>query len=312
MNKVLRWLAASTGYLLYTALVLVLLLWVLLPADTIRLWLQSRLNAASPSLRWEIADLRAALPAGLVASGVRLREASGAREELLEVAELRILPDLRALIVSRTELPFRYQLRTAGGTLRGTASLLEDYARLRCEGDAENLQLAGLTTLWTRIGRTATGKLSGHYRFDGDWRDPYQGVLTAELRVAEGSISLRQPVFGLDQLEFSQLTTSLELRDWELAVSEGKIESRLLVAEYNGTVTLDDPLLMSDVKIDGMLEPRSELLSSLRDEATVTLIKNQLRDNKLSFALSGSMLEPGIQFQGASGVIDGIIQGGER
>jgi type II secretion system protein N len=312
MNKVLRWLAASIGYLLYTALVLVLLLWVLLPADTIRLWLETRLNAASPVLRWEIADLQAALPAGLVASGVRLQETGGAREELLQVAEMRIMPDIRALLTSRAELPFRYQLRTTGGTLRGTASLVEEYAKLRCEGDAENLQLAGLTVLWTRIGRTATGKLSGHYRFEGDWRDPYQGVLTAELQLAEGSISLQQPVFGLDQLEFSQLTTTLELRDRVLALTGGTVESRLLAAEYSGTVTLDNPLLMSEVKIDGMLEPRSELLSSLRDQATVTLIRNQLRDNKLSFVLNGTMLEPGIQFQGSSGVIDGIIQGGER
>ncbi|MHB8790966.1 MAG: type II secretion system protein GspN [Desulfobulbaceae bacterium] len=312
MNKVLRWLAASIGYLLYTALVLVLLLWVLLPADSIRLWLETRLNAASPVLRWEIADLQAALPAGLVASGVRLQETGGAQEELLQVAELRIMPDIRALLTSRAELPFRYQLRTTGGTLHGTASLLEEYAKLRCEGDAENLQLAGLTAIWTRIDRTATGKLSGHYRFEGDWRDPYQGVLTAELRLAEGSISLQQPVFGLDQLEFSQLTTNLELRDRVLALTGGTVESRLLAAEYSGTVTLDNPLLMSEVKIDGMLEPRSELLSSLRDQATVTLIRNQLRDNKLSFVLSGTMLEPGIQFQGSSGVIDGIIQGGER
>jgi type II secretion system protein N len=312
MNKVLRWLAASIGYLLYTALVLVLLLWVLLPADSIRLWLQTRLNSASPDLRWEIADLQATLPAGLVASDVRLQEAGGAQEELLQVAELRIMPDLRSLLTSRAELPFRYQLRTTGGTLRGTASLLEEYAKLRCEGDAENLQLAGLTVLWTRIGRTATGKLSGHYRFEGDWRDPYQGVLTAELQLAEGSISLQQPVFGLDQLEFSQLTTTLELRDRVLALTGGTVESRLLAAEYSGTVTLDNPLLMSEVKIDGMLEPRSELLSSLRDQATVTLIRNQLRDNKLSFVLNGTMLEPGIQFQGSSGVIDGIIQGGER
>jgi type II secretion system protein N len=312
MNKALRWLASSAGYLLYTVMVLLLLLWVLLPTDSLRLWLQAQLNAASPALRWEIKEVHAALPAGLVATGVRLQEAGASGEELLQLTELQILPDLRELIASRKDLPFRYQLRAVGGTLRGKASLLGGSSKLRCEGEAENLQLGEMTALWTRLDRTSTGKLSGQYRFEGDWRDPTRGAFTAELQVAEGSISLQQPVFGLDQLEFGQMTASLELREGVLTLSQGKVDSRLLAAEFSGTATLANPLPMSEMKIDGTLEPRPELLSSLNEEATVALIRKQLRDDKLSFALSGTMLEPGIQFRGTSGVIDGIIQGGER
>lgn len=312
MNKLLRWLAASVGYLLYTALVLVLLLWFLLPAEGIRLWLQAQLNAASPDLRWEIKALHAALPASLVATGVRLQAAGKSGEDLLQVTEVQITPDLGALFAAKGEFPFRYQLKAMDGGLRGKASLREGSGKLRCEGEVENLQLSKLTQLWTMIGRSVTGKMSGHYQFEGDWRQPYQGVLTADLRVAEGTVSLQQPVFGLDQLEFSQLTGSLELRERALALTKGKLESRLLAAEYSGTVTLAESLPVSEVKIDGSLEPRSELLSGLRDQAVVALIKKELRDNKLSFALTGTMLEPGIQFLGGSGAIDGIIQGGER
>ena len=198
------------------------------------------------------------------------------------------------------------------GSLRGQGFLRAENRMLRCEGEAENLQLGGLTALWAMLDRTASGKLSGHYRFEGDWRDPAQGVFTAELRVAEGSLSLQQAVFGLAQLEFGEMTGSLELRERVLALTKGRVDSRLLAGEYNGTVTLANPLQISEMKIDGSLEPRPELLSNLRNQATVTLIKKQLRDNKLSFALSGTILEPGIQFRGASGVIDGVIQGGAR
>lgn len=311
MNKVLRWFAASVGYLVYTVLVLLLLLWFLLPADSVRLWLQAQLNAASPDLRWEIKELHAALPAGLVATGLRLQGADES-EDLFQVKELRITPDLRALFAGKGEFQFRYQLKALDGGLRGQATLLKDSGNLRCEGEAENLQLGKLTQLWTMLGRPVTGKLSGHYRFEGDWRTPYQGVLTADLRVAEGSFSLQQPVFGLDLFEFSQLTGSMELKNRALALTKGKVESRLLAGDFQGTVTLAESLPVSEVKVDGSLEPRPELLSGLRDQAVVTLIKKQLRDNKLSFALNGTMLEPGIQFQGASGAIDGIIQGGER
>lgn len=312
MNKVLRWLAAAAGYLLYTALVLVLLLWALLPAASIRLWLQAQLNAASPALRWEIKELRPALPGGLVATGVSLREAKNGGEELLQVSELRVLPDLAALLFFRRELPFRYQLQALGGILRGKGALLEDRRKLRCEGEATNFKLDQMKTLWARLGRAATGKLSGHYRFEGVWRAPDQGILTAELRVAEGSFALQQPVFGLEKLEFSQLTGSLELKDRALALTKGKVESRLLAGEYSGSVTLADPLAMSTVKIEGTVVPRSELLSGLHDQAAVNMIKKQLKDNKLFFVLSGTVLAPGIQFRGAAGVIDTIMQGGGR
>jgi len=64
--------------------------------------------------------------------------------------------------------------------------------------------------------------------------------------------------------------------------------------------------------MQGFLAPRPELLSRLHDDAVVSLIKEQLRDGKLSFTVSGTLLEPGILFHGLSGVIDGVIERSAR
>ena len=312
MSRFLRWLASSIGYLLYTALVLVVMLWVLLPRQSIRLWLQGQLNTASPDLQWEIKEVNAALPGVLVATGLRLRETGTNGEEVLLIDELRVLPDFKSLLASRKDVTLRYQLRTLDGSLRGTAALLEGGSKLRCDGEAQDLELGKLASLWNSLGRTVAGKLSGQYRFEGAWREPDQGSLTADLRAIDGGISLLQPVFGLEQLEFSQLAGSLQLQAGTMALSKGKFESRMLAGEFTGTLSLADTLALSQLKVDGSLEPRPELLGGLRDQAVVTMIKKQLRENKLSFALSGTVLEPGIQFRGVSGAIDGIIQGGGR
>lgn len=121
-----------------------------------------------------------------------------------------------------------------------------------------------------------------------------------------------QPVFGLSQLEFSRMTAAVNLRDGVITLEQGAVESRMLAGEYSGTVSLARPPQMSEVKIEGFMEPRPELLGTIKDSATLALIRNQLKEDKLSFTISGTLFEPGITFQGASGVIDGIIQGGAR
>ena len=71
-NKVIRWLFSSLGYLLYTVGVAVILLWVLFPIDTVKTWLQRRLNTDSPTLIWEIKGMEAVFPLQLELSDVRV------------------------------------------------------------------------------------------------------------------------------------------------------------------------------------------------------------------------------------------------
>jgi type II secretion system protein N len=312
MSRFLHWLAASLGYLAYTLLVVGILLWVQLPRESLRLWLEGQLNTASPALQWEVKGLHAALPGALVATDLRVREAGSSGVELLQVAELRVLPDLKGLLTTRKEMPWRYQLRILDGTVKGHAVLQEKGDGLRCDGEMLDLQLSGMPAIWNKLNRAVTGKLAGSFRFEGPWRHPVQGAITADLRAADGSINLLQPVLGLEQLEFSAASAALQLENKTLTVSNGKFESRMLAADFGGSLALADNLPLSALEVDGSLEPRSELLSGLSDQLVVEQIKKQLKDNRLSFFLSGTMLEPGVKFQGATGVIDAVFQGGGR
>lgn len=312
MSRFLGWLAASLGYLAYTFLVVGVLLWVMLPRESLRLWLEGQLNTSGSGLAWEVKGVEAALPGALVATDLRVREAGSSGVELLRAAELRILPDLKGFLVSRKEMPWRYQLRILDGTVQGHAVLLEKGDILRCDGEVRELQLSGMPAIWNKLNRAVAGKLAGSFRFEGPWRHPLQGAITADLRTADGSINLLQPVLGLEQLEFSEASAALQLENKTLAVSAGKFESRMLAAEFGGSVALADNLPLSGLELDGSLEPRSELLSGLSDQMMVEQIKKQLKDNRLSFFLSGTMLEPGVKFQGATGVIDAVFQGGVR
>jgi type II secretion system protein N len=308
LTKIFSWLASFFAYLLYTAAVLIILLWLLFPAGTVKLWLESRLNTINPSLQWEISELRMALPLNLVATSIRLE--GDDRPVIFEVDELKLRPDIPGLLAFNGTVPLHFQARLLDGTVTGQAVMSEGMLGMNSQGEIANLELGMLTALWRKLGRSFTGRISGPFSYQGNWNSFADGTFHADAVVSPGSMDLMQPFFGLERFEYSRLVTTVDLENREMVLREGQVDSRMLAASYSGTITLADPLLLSDVRIDGTMEPRPELLGRLQDEKAVTLIRNQLQNNRLSFSISGTLLEPGIVFQGNSGVIDGIIRAG--
>ncbi|MDD3619594.1 MAG: type II secretion system protein GspN [Desulfobulbaceae bacterium] len=312
MKRFAGWLLSSLGYLLYTLVVLVVLLWFLFPVDKVRVRLQAGMNAAGTDARWEIAGLHKAWPLSIVASGVRFREGENGGEPLILIDELKVTPAVQGLLTMGERIPVRYQLRFLDGTVRGNGEYHPADGLVRGEGHLENLDLTGLDEIWRKMNRKAAGIVSGRFSVQGAWGNLSQLEGQADLVVSDGHIDLYQPFFGLPQLTFSRMRTVFNLRDGVVTLEQGDVESKMLAAEYAGTVTLANPPGLSEIKVNGSLEPRPELLGGIKDRTALALIRNQLKENRLSFAVSGTLLEPGIAFEGTSGVIDGIIQGGAR
>jgi type II secretion system protein N len=312
VKKVIRWFLVSLGYLLYTLGVTVILLWLLYPADTVKIWLQRKLHMISPSLVWEIDDMKAAFPLQLRVSDIRVYRKNQTDSPLVEVADLQLLPDIRELVKLKKRIPLSYRLKTLDGTVRGRFLVSENRAGLECSGTLQDIQVGRLEEFWRKAGRTGSGKLSGTFVYKGGWRQPLRGDLKADLIVADGRISLVQSTLGLDVLEFSTMRAAVTAKDRIVNVNDGQLDSRLFSADFTGVMSLSDSFSTSGIKVQGFVEPRPELFGRLGNDAAITLIKSQLQGGRLSFAVSGSLAEPGILFKGSSGVIDGIFEGSLR
>ncbi|MCF6187466.1 MAG: hypothetical protein L3J49_08345 [Desulfobulbaceae bacterium] len=55
-GKTIRFLLSSTGYLLYTLVVLVGLLWLLFPTESVQAWLEQQLQDHYPGYSWSCTD----------------------------------------------------------------------------------------------------------------------------------------------------------------------------------------------------------------------------------------------------------------
>ena len=306
-----QWVFASLGYLVYTLIVIVFLLWVLFPADSFRLWLQAGLNSLYPALKWEIEDVQTALPIGLQISGINIRD-DDVQDPAMRISNLKLTPPLVDLFRLNSQVPVMFQAKTFDGVMQGKVSFDRKNGSLSLSGSMEDIELGELKGVWKQLNRPVSGKLSGYVHYMGIFSNALQGNLQADLTIGDGNIGLMQPVLGLENLEFTQAKSKISMNNAVIQVEQGEVESRLFAGSYSGTITLADSLSTSEVDIQGFFEPRSELLGNMQDETTVALIRTQLQDGKLSYTVNGTLIEPGILFEGMSGIIDGIIEGGLR
>ncbi len=311
MKNFLNWILSVFGYGAYTLVILVVLLWVLFPTESFRVWLEAKLDENSSSVEWKIGDIRIGWPLSVVGRDIKAVKRDG-EAPLMIVDELKMRPDVLGIRGLDSDWPLSYRAKVLGGIVKGDVSLNKEPGSIKCSGTISNVQVSGLDGLWQLLDRKVIGDLSGSFNYDGKWQGLLSGDLQTDLVMADGSVELLQPVFGLESLEFNRLSTTLLLKDRVATVDKGKVDSNLFAVEFSGTVTLADDLLGSGLDMSGAFEPRPELLGNLKDATVVQLIKGQLRDDKLMFTLSDTLQMPGITFQGVSGVIDGVIQGSGR
>lgn len=311
MKKILQWIVPLTGYGMYALALTAALLWVLFPAESFRAWLETRLNSPESPVTWEIKEMRVAWPFSVAALDIKATGRENGDAVLL-VNELKIEPDILRLRELKDKWPLAYTARILDGTVRGKALADKKDGQLHISGTMSGLQIGGLESVWRQLGRQGSGKLSGEFNYEGKWQSLLSGTLRSDMEVTGGSLELRQQLFGLENLEFSRLSAIVTLKERTVSITEGKVKSNLLGADFSGNLSLAGSLLNSGINLEGDFEPRPELLGGLNDPAMIELIKGRLKDNKLKFTISDTIQDPGMVIDGLSGAMDGMIQGRDR
>ena len=286
------------GYLTYSLVVLVAMLWLLFPAEALRSRIEAELQAIRPDLQWNIGELRPAFPAALQLSDITIREiASG--NELFRVKSLFVRPDLRAYLQGG-KLSSAYGIVLPSGRIEGRLTLQKKKHVLLYNGTVTGIHLAEIHGLSEKLDRSLSGVLSGDFTGTGQLHDPGSIVLEGMGRVVQGTISFKEPVLGMDQLAFTEVSSWFHYGSGEMQLLDGRLRSRLLTGTFTGTVQLKTMVLnRSELRLQGTLVPRSEFLAGLGEEVDVKLLKKQLqRGGGLPFSVNGTVQQPGIIFKG--------------
>jgi len=309
MKPLIRSFLTGLGYVLYTIGVVVILLWLLFPVDSALVWLQGKLDAVNPALTWNIRNIKKSFPLRILLSDISVREKADKEKSLFHIDTIRLAPDIEGLMKETKRIPLLYDLNMLNGAVKGKFSLAAKGSMVECTGRLQDLEIGQYEEFWKETDRTGSGKLSGTFQYSGAWRKLLDGDLQADLKLDDGKFSLQQQIFGLNSLDFNAMTTGLSLRNRIASLTNGTVDSRLFNATFEGTLRLTGNLYTSIINLQGQMEPRPEMLGGLKNPTAVSFIRNQLQNNRLSFTISGTFVEPGIQFKGSSGIIDGMIEG---
>ena len=294
MGIIIRRMGLAAGYLLYTAVVLAVLLYVRFPDETVRLWIQNRINSSQHLVTCQIRKLRPTWTGGLNFSDIVLKAGNSQDLGLMKIDSLRVRPQLLRWVSGTRAVQFAG--KGHGGETHGTISLDQRKKRGRLTMRVQKVDIASFTDLLTLMRRKASGTLAGDFSLTAGADLLTTATGDADITVTNGVIGLQKELFGLGELEFSSLTSKAKLADRMIRILSGRLDSRVLSGKFGGELRLASDPRLTTLLLKGTLSPRPELFTKLKGKEEVDLMRGQLKDGKMPFTISGTVLEPGITF----------------
>ncbi|CAK8716155.1 Type II secretion system protein N [Candidatus Electrothrix laxa] len=289
-----------SGYLLYTLVVLLFLLWYKFPTDPLKSRIENDLNMMTPSLQWVVEEI-ALLPS----FNVQLRNISITEKKekkvLLVVKTMNLRPDLLSWKKTGT-IAAKYTLDLLGGTVVGRLALAKDRSALEYDGVMREIKIdsKALAFIQQEYQRTVRGILSGNFsgvrQLQKSTHPKSTHTLQGKFTFAKGEIGLQQPVMGMAQLNFDSIETELNFANGTISLSKGKITSPIFAASFKGNLYTAVPCRLSRIRMTGSFQPGPKFTASVNSPSLVHMLKKGIQKVGLPFTVNGLLHEPGIVF----------------
>lgn len=288
-------LLKCSGYLLYTIVVVVFLLWYKFPTDALKTRIEKDLNRMTPALQWAVEEITL-----LPLFNVQLRNirTTGKEEKkvLLVIKTMNLRPDF--MVWNETgNIAAKYKLNLLSGTVGGRLSLTKNRSALEYNGAMQNIKIDNkeLAFIQQEYQRTVRGTLSGNFSGIRKLKKNTHS-LQGKFTFAQGEIGLQQPVLGMKQLDFDSIETELNFAAGTVSLSQGKITSPMFAADFKGSLRTAVPCRLSRIELTGSFQPKPEFTAAVDSPSLVHMLKKEMEKGNLPFTVNGLLHEPGIKF----------------
>jgi len=294
LNKACRRVGSGIGYLLYVFGILILLLWFLLPQETMRRSLEAGLGRIWPEFHWRIGAMTIAMPPSLVLSDVQGYDRAGDKRTLIRLdrvtAHLQLLESLKA-----RRLLADYRVEIGKGSIAGHLSTDFGFGNIQMEGTAQRINLADIPWVHHHLRRVVHGLASG--RFSGAVaQHDRMPSLEADIRVESGRVGLKQPILNHSELPFSLAAVTVQSRGETIQLDKGMIESELLDGCFSGAIILHTDPMLSQVTLQGDVQPKKKFFKAVSNTLAYEAFRLQLKESPFPFTITGTLVEPGIHY----------------
>jgi type II secretion system protein N len=280
------------GYIVFTAIMVVVFLYMLFPKDPLRAYIQTQIQRNLPDVSVEIGQVSPAFPPGL-----NLIDILCERDELPLVSASRATIRPALLHILGSEKVVNFAVDTSEGHIDGQGIVQTGkQGELSVKADIDKIALQEIAGLRALSDYEISGLLSGQVNFKT--LPGRSGNGNADLVVTEAKLDLTNPLFGIEALSFTSIEAQLNLSTRRLQLRRCNLRGNEVDGSISGSVMLRTPMNQSRLNLSGVLQPHAEFMATLQRTIPVALLGgNNLGQKGLPFRITGTFEKPGFSLR---------------
>ncbi|MCE5262224.1 MAG: type II secretion system protein GspN [Deltaproteobacteria bacterium] len=245
---------AIAGYILAGIAMLVLLLYLRFPSESVTDYIKALAAVRFPGMLLSIDTVQPAVPPGVkivnATAGFR-----GRPEATLHADRLTLQPGWLSLFRGR----FAWVLAAEGygGEARGRvdyADLLTFRGPLSAEANFREIRIEKCAWLRDALARQITGTLKGSFSFSGVTGALNNGTGNLDFTLTNGTYQLLESLFGFDRLDFSKVDAKVSFRNGALKIAALTLSGEKIRISLKGNILLADDIHDSQIDLTGTIE----------------------------------------------------------
>jgi len=276
---------AYTGYII---IVTALCLYLLFPADDVTSYINYKINAISPNVKWTLQGLKPVFPPGVTLDAL---EASRGEKQIVRLEKVKLSPSLFSLLTKDKTMRVTCDICDGGLDATVAFSGITLSPKIEVHGTFDGVQISQMPALKEIKLFQTSGIAAGTVAFSNK-EDP-AGKGNAQIKIAESGIQFTPALFGIGQVTFKSVDADMALAGQELTLKRLDIDSREVSGKATGSLTLMRPVEKSQVNITGEVTPHPGIIKQLGDQFPVALMEGmKTKTGGIPFRLSGSLDQP--------------------
>jgi type II secretion system protein N len=289
-----RWIA----YTIYGIILTLALMFYRFPSDALKDYVQKSIHKNNPNLSVTFEKVSLTFPFSLKLSGMECFTAGEPGIPVFETREILVKPKILSLF---TKTPAcRFTCQAYDGTITGSMSLSKNGEKTGFKSTAElkKININDNSPLPAFIKDYIGGILEGTVSYNAGGGNDNIGNGEASLTVSKGSVKLDPPVLNIKAIDFKEVTFKADLKDQTLSIPDLNLKGDDFLGKASGAITFKNPVNKSLIGFKASMEPTaSSVRTSTGGNDATALIRQSLKNGKLSFSLQGTIEKPILRMQ---------------
>jgi len=243
-------------YTLYAMAAVGLFLYLLFPSQTISALIVDRINQSNPDVQVSIQQAQPVFPPGLKLEALAV---AYGQIPVIRMPHIKVMPTLFSLLANEKQVTFKGPL--GHGWLKGNADFLLDAQRpqTRIIMNFSEVPLEVFEVLRRLPAYQLSGDMTAYMDYDS--RKGSGGTTNVKMQVTPTKIVFDPPIFGLGQMEFTQLESEMTITQRMLQIKRFELSGTQIEAKITGSIVFSQPMEKSRLSLSCTLKPQPAFLA---------------------------------------------------